>query len=336
MLGLRELAHDPQETGASMTQLAIDYLGLTLANPIVASAGPLQKDIGNIRRMEDAGMAAVVLHSLFEEEIAHPAAPLTRPPTAEPSSEYYAAGPDLYLEHLYRAKQAVNIPVMASLNGITPGGWVRYARQMQDAGADALELNIYDFPTDPEATAESVERRYEEMVREVRAAVTLPLAVKLSPYFTSPIQLAKRLSAAGADGLVLFNRYYQTDFDIDQLEASPNLHLSRPEELPLRLHWTGLIYGHVTASLAITGGVHSATDVVKAVMAGASAAMMTSCLLEQGIDHARTVLMEFIEWLDSHDYEAISQLRGNMSYRWVANKTAFERVNYLKVLSSYT
>jgi dihydroorotate dehydrogenase (fumarate) len=314
-----------------MTDLAIEYLGLKLAHPMVASAGPLQKEIGNIRRLEDAGMSAIVLHSLFEEEIAGAA----HNSTGRSHDSYYSVGPDRYLEHIHRSKEAVNVPIIASLNGITPGGWVRYARMIEEAGADALELNIYDFPTDIETDAEAVERRYEELVRQIRQAVSIPFAVKLSPYFTSVLHLSRRLARAGADGLVLFNRYYQTDIDVDQIEAFPNIHLSRPDELLLRLHWTGLAYGRIEASLAITGGVHSAPDVVKSVMVGASAVMLTSCLLERGIDHARTILTDFASWMEEHEYESVSQMRGTMSYKWIADKTAYERANYMKVLASY-
>ncbi|MEZ5402160.1 MAG: dihydroorotate dehydrogenase-like protein [Bryobacteraceae bacterium] len=319
-----------------MTDLTIDFLGIRLANPLFASAGPLQREIGNIRRMEDAGLAAVILHSLFEEEVSGSSGtPHFGPPPAPDEAPYAESNPDRYLEHLYRAKKAVNIPIIASLNGITPGGWVRYAGMIQEAAADALELNIYDFPTGPDTDGAAVERRHAELIAEVRAAVKLPLLVKISPYFTSMIHAAKQFDAAGAGALVLFNRYYQTDFDVDRLEPFPNLHLSRPDELLLRLHWTGLIYGHISAALAITGGIHSGVDAVKAVMAGASAAMMTSCLLERGIDHAGTILAEFAEWVEKHEYETISQMRGSMSYKWVANKTAFTRANYRNVLHSY-
>jgi len=329
-----------------MMDLSIEYLGLQLRSPLVASAGPLQKDIGNIRQMEEAGLAAIVLHSLFEEQIELEALHLDRALSAGtesffeslsyfPDLSQYNFGPDAYLEHIRKAKEAVGIPIIASLNGITPGGWVEYARAMEQAGADAIELNIYDFPTSTEDTSIEVERRYEGLVIQLRDNIRIPIAVKLSPYFTSLPNFAQRLDRAGIAGLVLFNRYYQTDFDIEELEVFPNLHLSERSEILLRLHWTGVLYGRVTCSLAVTGGVHSHIEAIKSVMAGASAVMMTSCLLQRGISYARQIGDEMARWLEEHEYVSVGQMRGNMGYRLVRNKSAFERANYMKVLSSY-
>jgi len=326
--------------------LSIDYLGLRLKSPLVASAGPLQKDIANVKRLEDAGLGAVVLHSLFEEQIELEAVHLDRALSMGtdsfseslsylPDLSHYNIGPDAYLEHIRRAKAAVKIPVIASLNGVTPGGWVEYSRSMEQAGADAIELNIYDFPTSPEVSSAAIEKRYEDLVARLRGDIRIPIAVKLSPYFTSLPNIAQRLDRVGIQGLVLFNRYYQSDFDIEELEAFPNLHLSDPSEILLRLHWTGILYGQVTCSLAVTGGVHSHFEAIKSIMAGASAVMMTSCLLERGIPYATHIHDEMVRWLEEHEYSSVSQMRGSMSYRWVANKSAFERANYMKVLSSY-
>ncbi|MBZ5626813.1 MAG: dihydroorotate dehydrogenase-like protein, partial [Acidobacteriia bacterium] len=270
--------------------LSTTYLGLKLKNPLVASSSPMCEDVGNIRRIEDAGAAAVVLHSLFEEEIEHESDELDRfiqagsergpeSLTHFPELTHRVMGPDAYLAHIVKCKQAVRIPVIASLNGTTNGGWLRYARQAEQAGADALELNIYHIAVDPDVTGEQVEQRYVDLVKAVKAEVRIPVAVKLGPYFSSMANVAKKLDAAGAGALVLFNRFYQPDFDLEALEVVPNLILSNSHELLLRLHWIAVVYGTVKADLALTGGVHSATDVVKAMMAGAKIAMMTSALL---------------------------------------------------------
>ena len=326
--------------------LSTRYLGLTLRNPLVVSAGPLCEDIGNIRRMEDAGAAAVVLHSLFEEQINQESHDLDRHLThgtesfAEaltyfPDMTAYNLGPDGYLEHLRRAKAAVGIPVIGSLNGVSTGGWIRYARLIEMAGADALELNVYYIPTDPGLTGAQVEQMYLDLVRDVKATLTIPVAVKLGHSFTAMANLARRLDQAGANALVLFNRFYQPDFDLERLEAVPTLTLSRSHELLLRIHWVAILYGHIRADLAVTGGVHTAHDVLKAMMAGARVAMMTSALLENGIGHLRTVRAGLLGWMEEHEYASIRQMQGSMSYRSVANPAAFERANYMKVLSSY-
>ena len=331
---------------AKTIDLSTTYLGLKLKNPLVPSAGPMCEDVGNIRRMEDAGAAAVVLHSLFEEQINLESLELDRfisaaeeigaeSTTHFPDMIGYNRGPEGYLKHIRKAKESMSIPIIASLNGTSVGGWLRYAKEMEQAGADALELNIYYIPVDPDTTGEQVERKYCELVKEVKAAVHIPVAVKLGPYFSSMANMAKRLEASGADALVLFNRFYQPDFDLEALEVVPNLMLSSPHELLLRLNWIALLYGHIKPDLALTGGVHTATDVVKAMMAGARVAMMTSALLKKGISYLDTVLTELLIWLGDHEYDSIRQMQGSMSRNAVPQPQAFERANYMKVLSSY-
>ncbi len=326
--------------------LSTTYLGLKLKNPLVASASPLCEDVGNIRRIEDAGASAVVLHSLFEEQIELESDELDRFMTegSEISAESVThfpeltqrvMGPEAYLAHIVKAKQAVKIPVIASLNGTSKGGWLGYAKQMEQAGADALELNIYYIPVDPGVTGDRVEQQYVELIKAVKAEVKIPVAVKLGPYFSSMANMAKRLDAAGVDGMVLFNRFYQPDFDLESLEVVPNLILSNSHELLLRLHWIAVIYGTVKADLALTGGVHSATDVVKAMMAGARVAMMTSALLKRGISYLDTLATELLVWMGEHEYDSIKQMQGSMSRNAVPQPGAFERANYMKVLSSY-
>jgi dihydroorotate dehydrogenase (fumarate) len=329
-----------------MIDLTTTYLGHTLKNPLLASASPLSEDLDNIRRMEDAGAAAIVMHSLFEEQITLESQELDRSLGAGtesfaeslsylPEVAYYNRGPEGYLEHLYRAKKAVQVPIVASLNGASPGGWTRYARKMQQAGADALELNIYYLPTDPNAAADAVEKRYCDLVREVKSSLQIPVAVKLCPYFTAIAHVGQALDRAGADALVLFNRFYQPDFDLENLEVVPSLTLSSSDDLLLRLHWVAILYGHVRAEMAVTGGIHTAEDVLKAMMAGAHVAMMTSAVLKHGIGHFSTVLHDLADWMEDHEYESIGQMRGSMSMRSVADAAAFERTNYMKVLSSY-
>jgi dihydroorotate dehydrogenase (fumarate) len=326
--------------------LSTTYLGLKLKNPLVASSSPMCDDLGNLRRMEDSGAAAVVLQSLFEEEIEIESNELDRflvagselsaeAVTHFPELGRRVAGPDAYLEHVRKAKQALKIPVIASLNGSSRGGWIRFAREMQQAGADALELNIYYIPVDPQVTGEQVENNYVELVKAIKAEVRIPVAVKLGPYFSSLCNMAGKLEGAGADGLVLFNRFYQADFDLEALDVVPNLILSNSHELLLRLHWIAVLYGSVKADLALTGGVHSATDVVKAMMAGARVAMMTSALLKRGISYLDTLSTELLIWMGEHEYDSIRQMQGSMSRNAVPQPKAFERMNYVKVLSSY-
>jgi dihydroorotate dehydrogenase (fumarate) len=326
--------------------LSTTYLGLKLKNPLVASSSPMCEDVANVRRMEDAGAAAVVLHSLFEEQIEVENDDLDRfimqgsemSPEATshfPELTSRVMGPEGYLKHIAKCKQAVGIPVIASLNGTTNGGWLGYAKQMEQAGADALELNIYYIPVDPDRTGEQVEQQYIDLVRAVKAEVKIPVAVKLGPYFSSMANMAKKLDAAGADGMVLFNRFYQPDYNLETLEVVPNLILSNSHDLFLRLHWIAVIYGQVKADLALTGGCHTAFDVVKSMMAGAKIAMMTSALLKRGITYLDTLATELLIWLGEHEYDSIKQMQGSMSRNAVPQPGAFERANYMKVLSSY-
>lgn len=326
--------------------LSTAYLGLKLKNPLVASSSPLCEDLGAIRRMEDAGASAVVLHSLFEEQIELESEAIERffRETSELSPEAATrlpdigarmVGPEAYLNHIRRCKQAVKIPIIASLNGSSKGGWLDYAKQIEQAGADALELNIYYLPVDPEITGEQVEQRYVDLVKAIKAEVNLPVAVKLGPYFSSMANMAQKLDAAGADALVLFNRFYQPDYDLEDLAVVPNLILSNSHELLLRLHWIAILYGSVKADLALTGGVHTATDIVKAMVAGAKAAMLTSALLKKGISYLDTLVTELLLWMGEHEYDSIRQMQGSMSRNAVPRPSAFERANYMKVLGSY-
>lgn len=330
-----------------MIDLSTRYLGLNLKSPLVASSSPLCKDIDNLMRMEDCGAGAVVLHSLFEEQILIESAALER--TLNQSTDSYAeaqsyfpdmgayhVGPRSYLDHINKAKRVLRVPVIGSLNGVSAGGWIRYAKEIQDAGADALELNIYFLPTSLDVEGAEIERSYCELVHRVKQQVRIPVAVKLAPYFTSISNLAKRMEAVEADALVLFNRFYQPDFDLESLEVLTAPSLSSSEELRLRLHWIALLSTRIRPDLAITGGVHTAEDVVKSVMAGAHAVMMTSALLKNGIGHLSKVTKDLIEWMDLHQYESVKQMRGSMNAIAVAEPGAYERANYLKVLSSYT
>ncbi len=326
--------------------LSTTYLGLKLKNPLVASASPMCADVGNVRRLEDAGASAVVLHSLFEEQIELESEELDRfimegselspeAITHFPELMQRVMGPEAYLAHIVKCRQAVKVPIIASLNGSTKGGWLGYAKQIEQAGASALELNIYYIPVDPNVSSERVEQQYVDLVKAVKAEVNIPVAIKLGPYFSAMANMAKRLDAAGADGLVLFNRFYQPDFDLEALDVVPNLILSNSHDLLLRLHWIAVIYGTVKADLALTGGVHSATDVVKAMMAGSRVAMMTSALLKRGIGYLDTLATELLIWMGEHEYDSIKQMQGSMSRNAVPQPGAFERANYMKVLSSY-
>ena len=329
-----------------MVDLSTTYLGLTLKNPLVVSPSPLCEKIDNIRQMEDAGASAVVLPSLFEEQItleshhldrylSHGTESFAESLTNLPDMIDYNLGPDGYLELIRRAKFIVDIPIIGSLNGVSTGGWITYAKKIEEAGADALELNTYYIPTDPELTGAQVEQMYLDLVRDVKASVRIPVAIKLSPNFSAIPNMARRLDQAGADALVMFNRFYQPDFDLENLEVVPSLILSGSYELLVRLTWVAIVYGHIRADLAITGGVHTALDVLKAMMVGARVAMMTSALLTHGIGHLNTVRADLLTWMEQHEYESIRQMQGSMSHRSVANPAAFERANYMKVLSSY-
>jgi dihydroorotate dehydrogenase (fumarate) len=330
-----------------MIDLRTSYMGLELKNPIAASASPLSDSVDKIRLLEDHGIAAVVLPSLFEEQLILDSqsvdADLSRGAEAFPESANffpdlidYNLGPDGYLELIRKSKESVSVPVIGSLNGVSPTGWVRYARDMQQAGADAIELNIYSLVTDQARTASQVEKDYCDLVRKMRESLTIPIAVKISHFFSAIANFASHLDTAGANALVLFNRFYQPDLDIEQLEVVPSLTLSHPSELLLRLHWVAIIHGHIGAHMAITGGVHSAQDVLKSVMVGAHVAMMTSALLQNGVEHLDTVRAGMVHWMEEHEYESINQMRGSMSQKNVPDPAAYERANYMRVLSSYT
>jgi dihydroorotate dehydrogenase (fumarate) len=329
-----------------MPDLTTTYLGLRLKNPLVASASPLSKKVDLVRQLEAAGAAAVVLYSLFEEQITHESRALDHYLThgsesyAEalsyfPDLDHYNLEPDIYLEHVQRIKRAVDIPVIGSLNGISPGGWVEYARKIEQAGADALELNIYYLPADVSLSSAELEEIYITLLHDIRRQVRIPIAVKLSPFFTALPYMARRLVQAGADGLVLFNRFYQPDFDLETLEVVPNLTLSSSHDLRLPLRWIAMLYGRIEADFALTSGVHTAEDVLKAMMAGANVAMLTSELLAHGIWRLQDILDDLRTWMDAHEYESIAQMRGSMSQRAVAEPAAFERANYMIALNSF-
>jgi dihydroorotate dehydrogenase (fumarate) len=330
-----------------MTELSTHYLGLRLNGPILVASTPLSESLDNIRRMEDAGAAAVVLTSLFEEQLALESSAVDEDLSrgtesfAEsldylPEQRDYRLKHEVYLEHLRRAREAVNIPILASLNGNTVGGWVRFAREMESAGADAIELNTYALATDTSQSSTEIEEQLVALVEAVCQAVRIPVSVKLSQSFTSLPNVVRRLEEAGAGGVVLFNRFYQPDFDIESLEVRPSLHFSTPSELLPRLHWAAILYGHIKIDLAITGGVHSAEDVIRCIMAGASMSTMASALHIHGIEHIGRVLTDVRYWLEKHEYPALSQMRGSLSRRSVPDTSPFDRGNYIKTLSSYS
>lgn len=326
--------------------LSTTYLGLKLRNPIVPSASPLSHTIDGMKQLEDAGAAAIVMYSLFEEQIAHEAAELdhylnygkesfAEALTYFPEAREYNIGPDEYVDLVRKAKQSLDIPVIGSLNGISTGGWIGYANKIAEAGADALELNVYYIPTDPDITASDVEDRYLEVLHAVKQSVTIPVSVKLSPFFSSMAHMAKRLETAGADGLVLFNRFYQPDIDLETLEVKPNVVLSSSNSMRLPLRWVAILYGRMKMSLAATSGIHTAQDVIKMVMAGADVTMMCSALLKNGPQHIAQVLSDLHHWMLEHEYISIQQMKGSMSQKAVADPSAFERANYVKALHSY-
>lgn len=326
--------------------LKTTYLGLKLKNPLVPSASPLSKNVDSMKRLEDAGASAIVMYSLFEEQIAHEAEELEHylaygsHSHAEamdyfPRPEEYNLGPDQYVELLHSAKQSLGIPVIGSLNGISTGGWIDYAKKLEQAGADALELNIYYIPTDPVLTSQEVEERYVNVLLAVKRAVRIPVAVKLSPYFSSLANIATRLDKAGANGLVLFNRFYQPDFDLEALEVTPNVLLSSSDAIRLPLRWIAILHGMVKTSLAGTSGVHTAEDVIKLIMAGADVTMMCSALLKHGPKHLTAVLDGVNKWMVEHEYLSVEQMKGSMSQTSVADPAAFERANYMKALNRF-
>ena len=326
--------------------LRTTYMGLELKHPLVASSGPLSGSVANIKRLEDAGAAAVVMFSLFEEQLKHESAALEHlmtfsaenSPEAQsyfPELDDYTVGPDSYLDLLRRASEAVDIPIFGSLNGITNAGWIEYAQLMQQAGAKGIELNIYYIPADLTSDGREVEQRYVDIVKAVKSAVTVPVAVKLSPFFSAIGSMTKALDEAGADALVLFNRFYQPDFDLDKLEVAPNLNLSSPDEIRLPLLWIAVLYGKLRASLGATRGVHTPTEVVKYLMAGADAVMTTSALLKNGPDYMTTLRDGLQTWMEMRHYNSVAQLKGSMSQQNVSDPTAFERANYIKTLESF-
>lgn len=326
--------------------LSTTYLGLKLAHPLMAGASPMVDDMGMVKRLEDAGASAIVMHSLFEEQITREEQgtimdmQLSANASAEalsyfPQPDDFRLGPEKYLEQIRRIKDAVSVPVIASLNGTTPAGWLHYGRLMQDAGADALELNVYYIPTDTQESASDVEKRTLDIVRAVKAEVKIPVSVKLSPFFSALAHFAMELEAAGADGLVLFNRFFQPDINVEELVAEPSLQLSGPSDLLLRLRWLAVLHGHVKGSLAVTGGVHDGIGALKAVMAGADAVQMVSALLIHGPERLAQSRSSLAEWLEEHEYESLAQARGSMSLVKSPNPQAFTRANYMRILNGW-
>lgn len=326
--------------------LVTNYLGLTLRNPIVVSSSPLSHNLDSIKRLEDAGASAVVMYSLFEEQIAFESYYVDyflsngahHSPEAMsyfPEMQDYNIGPDEYMNLIRRAKEAVDIPIIGSLNGISSGGWTDYAALIQDAGADAIELNVYYIPADPDIPGEEIENVYLGVLASVKQTVSIPVAMKLSPFFSSTANMARRFAEEGADGLVLFNRFYQPDFSLETLDVVPRLALSTSDELRLPLRWVAILFGRVMLDFAITSGVHNWEDVVKGLMAGAKVTMMASELLQNGIKRIKEVLRDLEGWMTEHEYESVSQMIGSMSQKHCAQPAAFERANYMKMLASY-
>ena len=329
-----------------MTDLSTTYLGLRLKNPLVASASPLSKKIERAKKLEEAGIAAVVMYSLFEEQIIHESLELDHylergtesfpeALTYLPDGGLYAIRPEKYLDQVTGLKKALNIPVIGSLNGVSKGGWTSYARKIEEAGADALELNMYYIATDLEMTSSDIEETQVELVAEVKSAIKIPLAVKISPFVTSLPHFANRLVQAGADGLVLFNRFYQPDFDLDELEIVHSLDLSTSSDLRLPLRWISILHGKLNTDFALTSGIHTYTDVLKAMMAGAKVAMTASTLLHNGEQAIGPILSDLEAWMQEREYESIQQMQGSMSQKSVKEPAAFERANYMKVLNSF-
>jgi dihydroorotate dehydrogenase (fumarate) len=326
--------------------LSTTYLGLRLPHPLMPGASPMADNLDIVRRLEDAGAAAIVMRSLFEEQIVAEQMAAFRHMEQQagahaealsyfPDTDVFSLGPDEYLEQLRRLKQTVAVPVIASLNGTTLGGWLDFAMRMQEAGADALELNVYYLATDPDETSAEVEGRLLDMLRAVKRAIRIPVAVKLSPFYSALGHLARELDRAGADGLVLFNRFYQPDIDVEELEVQHRLHLSDSIEVLLRLRWLAILSGRIGASLAVTGGVHTALDAVKAVMCGAHGVQMVSALLERGPEHLGAVRAKMAEWLEEHEYESLAQMQGSMGLLRCPEPRAYERTNYMELLQSW-
>lgn len=324
-------------------QLATTYLGLPLKNPVMPGASPLVDQLDTVRRLEDAGAAAVVMHSLFEEQItndqlaefAHtenPAESFSEATSYFPSLEDYALGPDRYLAQIAKIKEMVDIPVIGSLNGVSMGGWTDHARLIEQAGADALELNVYYVATDPDESGTAVEQRTLDILQAVKDSVTIPVAVKLSPFFSSPGHFAKQLDSMGAAGVILFNRFYQPDIDIEELEATHRLDLSNSTELRLRLRWAAILHGHLKADISLSGGIHTVEDIIKAIMCGANTVQVVSSLLKYGPSHIGSLINGLRHWMEDHEYESVDQMRGSMSLQHCPDPTVFERANYLRVL----
>jgi dihydroorotate dehydrogenase (fumarate) len=329
-----------------MIDLSAQYLGLKLKNPLIASASPLSERVETVKQMEQAGIGAVVMYSLFEEQIIHESLELdhylnygtesfAEALTYLPDTGRYSLGPEKYVDHVKRLKDAVTIPVIGSLNGVSSGGWVQYAKRIEEAGADALELNIYYLPFDPSLTSAGLEENYIQLVKDVRREIKIPLAVKVSPFLTGVANVLKQFADAGADGLVLFNRFYQPDIDLEKMEITPSLVLSTSSELRMPLRWVALLYGQIKADFAITSGVHTSEDVIKSMMAGASAAMMASGLLKNGIKRIPEILSGMQLWMETNEYESIAQMKGSMSAQAVRQPGSLRRSNYIKVLNSF-
>ncbi len=329
-----------------MIDLSTSYMGMNLKNPIVASSSPFWEDIKNIKKAEKSGAAAIVLHSLFQEQTEIEQEELNR--FLVEGSESYAESityypeikefkflPDQYVDLVKEAKQNSTIPIIGSINGVSDGGWIKYAQKIENAGADALELNIYYIPTDFSKNCVEIEQNYSNLIKAVKQKVKIPIAVKLSPYFTSTPNILKTFEKAGADAFVIFNRFYQPDIDIENLEVTPNLILSSSEELRLRIRWSAILYGKIRPDIAITGGIHTSNDVIKSMMAGAKVSMMTSSLIKNGISHIEKVISETTNWLLNHEYDSIKSIQGLMSQRNVSSPSAYERANYMKLLGSY-
>jgi len=328
-----------------MIDLSTRYLGLNLATPLVASASPLTKQLDGFRRLEDGGASAIVMHSLYEEEIEYDQ--LSHDHFLEYGTESFAEaldyvpfpqtspGPDSYLELLQAAKKAVDVPIIASLNGDTPGGWTRYASMLEEAGADALELNIFFLGTDTETTGAEIEDRTVGILRDVRELIRIPVAIKMSTFYSSVANMAARLAAAGADGLLLFNRFYQPDVDLEEFEVLPRLTLSTPESARLAVRWIGLLHGAVPADLALTSGVHDANEALKGIAAGATVTMMTSEILKNGPQRFREIERDMVTWLEEKEYDSVAQLRGALSRRGVRDEDAFTRANYKATLDAW-
>ncbi|MFZ0760844.1 MAG: dihydroorotate dehydrogenase-like protein [Candidatus Sulfotelmatobacter sp.] len=328
-----------------MIDLRTTYLGLQLRTPLVASASPLSQEIDGIQRLEGAGASAVVLYSLFEEqlrqerfELEHHLAEGTNSFTEAasffPQPGEFRLGPEGYLDHIRQAKRSVSVPIIASLNCTSVGGWTEYAKLIEQAGADALECNIYSIPTMPDLGSEAVEQEYLDILKAVKSAVTIPVAVKISPFFSNMVNMAKRFDEAGANGLVLFNRFYQPDINLDELEIQPNVLLSTPQALRLPLTWIGILFGRFRASLAATSGVHGSEDVVKLLMVGADVTMLCSTLMRNGIGHLQQIEEGLLEWMEKHEYESVQQMKGSMSQIRCSNPSAFERAQYMKAVKS--